>query len=566
MRRKPKQQPDTDKINALASAINTDRVNATLLLQRGISDFNSAKEFFRPDLSLLHDPFLMKDMDKAVARIITAINNKEKILVYGDYDVDGTTSVALFYSYLKSIGADAWYYIPDRYAEGYGISFKGIDYAKEHNYGLVVSLDCGIKANDKIEYANKLGVDFIICDHHLPGEHLPKAHAVLDAKRKDCGYPFKELSGCGVGFKLAQALQSKLNKPFEELIPLLDLVAVSIAADIVPVNGENRILCYYGLQELNKMKRAGIRALYQLNNLKKELTITDVVFVIAPRINAAGRIDHAMRAAELLLTDNEEEAARFAGGINQTNTNRKEIDQGMTAQAFDMININPQLIAKKTTVVYNEEWHKGVVGIVASRLIEKYYRPTIVLTKADGMLVGSARSVKNFDIHTAIESCSDLLEQFGGHRHAAGLTLKPENLELFVNRFEEEVNKTISDEDLIPEIDVDVNIHLNEISPKFFSVLKQFAPHGPENMTPVFVTDNVLDTGWARVVGTNHLKLELYQQENPTVKFHAIAFDKGDFLSFFQKKVPLSICYTVAENHYNGNTTLQLVVRDIQMN
>jgi single-stranded-DNA-specific exonuclease len=431
---------------------------------------------------------------------------------------------------------------------------------------LVVSLDCGIKANDKIEYANKLGVDFIICDHHLPGEELPKAFAVLDAKRKDCEYPFKELSGCGVGFKLAQALQSKLNKPFEELIPLLDLVAVSIAADIVPVNGENRILCYYGLKELNKMKRAGIRALYLLNNLKKELTITDIVFVIAPRINAAGRIDHAMRAAELLLTDNEEEAARFAGGINQTNTNRKEIDQGMTAQAFDMIGINPQLIAKKTTVVYNEEWHKGVVGIVASRLIEKYYRPTIVLTKTDGMLVGSARSVKNFDIHTAIESCADLLEQFGGHRHAAGLTLKPENLELFVNRFEEEVSKTILDEDLIPEIDVDVNIHLNEISPKFFSVLKQFAPHGPENMTPVFVTDNVVDTGWARVVGTNHLKLELYEHENPTVKFHAIAFDKGDFLSFFQKKIPLSICYTVAENHYNGNTTLQLVVRDIQMN
>jgi single-stranded-DNA-specific exonuclease len=566
MRRKLKQQPDTDDINALASAINTDRVNATLLLQRGIGDFNSAKEFFRPDLSLLHDPFLMKDMDKAVARIITATNNKEKILVYGDYDVDGTTSVALFYSYLKSIGADCWYYIPDRYAEGYGISFKGIDYAKENGYALIVSLDCGIKANDKIDYANKLGVDFIICDHHLPGDHLPQAFAVLDAKRKDCGYPFKELSGCGVGFKLAQALQSKLNKPFEELIPLLDLVAVSIAADIVPVNGENRILCYYGLQELNKMKRAGIRALYQLNNLKKELTITDIVFVIAPRINAAGRIDHAMRAAELLLTDNEEEAARFAGGINQTNTNRKEIDQGMTAQAFDMIDINPQLIAKKTTVVYNEEWHKGVVGIVASRLIEKYYRPTIVLTKADGMLVGSARSVKNFDIHTAIESCADLLEQFGGHRHAAGLTLKPENLEEFVHRFEEEVSKTIADEDLIPEIDVDVNIHLNEISPKFFSVLKQFAPHGPENMTPVFVTDNVLDTGWARVVGTNHLKLELCQQENPTVKFHAIAFDKGDFLSFFQKKLPLSICYTVAENHYNGNTTLQLVVRDIQIN
>ncbi|MHB8259435.1 MAG: single-stranded-DNA-specific exonuclease RecJ [Bacteroidia bacterium] len=566
MRRKLKQQPDTDKVNDLASAINIDRVNSTLLLQRDVHDFNSAKEFFRPDLSLLHNPFLMKDMDKAVSRIISAINNKENILVYGDYDVDGTTSVALFYSYLKSIGAETGFYIPDRYTEGYGISFKGIDYAKENNYSLVVSLDCGIKANDKIDYANKLGVDFIICDHHLPGEHLPKAFAVLDPKRNDCPYPFKELSGCGVGFKLAQALQSKLNKPFEELISLLDLVAVSIAADIVPVNGENRILCYYGLKELNKMKRAGIRALYQLNNLKKELTITDIVFVLAPRINAAGRIDHALRAVELLLSESEEEAVRFAGGINQTNTNRKEIDQGMTAQALEMIAISPALIAKKTTVVYNESWHKGVVGIVASRLIEKYYRPTIVLTKANGMLTGSARSVKNFDIYNAIEACADLLEQFGGHRHAAGITLKPENLESFVTRFEEEVRKTISDDDLIPEIEVDVDIHLNEISPKFFSVLKQFAPHGPGNMTPVFCTDNILDTGWARVVGTNHLKLEVYQQENPTIKFSAIAFDKADFLSFFQKKMPLSICYSIAENHYNGNTTLQLVVRDIRLN
>lgn len=565
MRRKLKQQPDTDKVNALAKAINTDRVNATLLLQRGITDFNSAKVFFRPDLNLLHDPFLMKDMDKAVARILKAINKKEKILVFGDYDVDGTTSVALFYSYLKTISADCWYYIPDRYAEGYGVSLKGIDYAKENNYTLIVSLDCGIKANDKIDYANKLGVDFIICDHHLPGDQIPKAIAILDPKRKDCLYPFKELAGCGVGFKLAQALQTTLNRPFEELVNLLDLVAISIAADIVPVNGENRILAYYGLQELNKMKRAGIRALYQLNNLKKEVTITDVVFVIAPRINAAGRIDHALRAVELLLSDDEEEAKIFAGGINQTNTNRKEIDQGMTAQALEMIETNPVLIAKKTTVVFNPSWHKGVVGIVASRLIEKYYRPTIVLTESNGMLTGSARSVKNFDIHTAIDNCSDLLTQFGGHRHAAGLSLKPENLELFVNCFEEEVGKTISDEDLIPEIDVDVNIHLNEISPKFFSVLKQFAPHGPENMTPSFVTDNVVDTGWARIVGTNHLKLELYQQENPTIKFSAIAFDKGDFLSFFQKKVPLSICYTVAENHYNGNSTLQLVVRDIQM-
>jgi single-stranded-DNA-specific exonuclease len=330
--------------------------------------------------------------------------------------------------------------------------------------------------------------------------------------------------------------------------------------------GENRILCYYGLQELNKMNRAGIRALYQLNNLKKEITISDVVFVLAPRINAAGRIDHAHRAAELLLSNDDEEAQKFAGNINQTNTNRREIDQGMTAQALDMIDNNPALVAKKTTVVFNEQWHKGVVGIVASRLIEKYYRPTIVLTKADNMLTGSARSVKNFDIHAAIENCSDLLVQFGGHRHAAGLTLKPENLALFISRFEEEVSKTISEEDLIPEIDVDVNINLNEITPKFFSVLKQFAPHGPDNMTPVFVTDNVLDAGWARVVGTNHLKLDLYQAENPTIKFAAIAFDMGDYLHFFQKKIPVSICYTVAENHYNGNATLQLVIRDIQVN
>lgn len=563
MRWKLLDQPKTDDIAKLASAINADRISTTLLLQRGIKDFNSAKEFFRPDLSLLHDPFLMKDMDKAVARVLTAIEKKEKILVYGDYDVDGTTSVALFYSYLISIGAEAGYYIPDRYGEGYGISFKGIDYAKENNYALVVSLDCGIKANEKIDYANKKGVDFIICDHHLPGEELPKAFAVLDPKRNDCQYPYKELSGCGVGFKLAQALQQTLKKPFAELTEYLDLCAISIAADIVAITGENRTLCYFGLQEVNKLKRPGIKALYQTNKLKKELTVTDLVFVIAPRINAAGRIDHAMRAAELLLSNNLEEAEKFAGGINLTNTNRKDIDQGMTAQALEMIGSDLELVNKKYTVICNETWHKGVVGIVASRLIEKYYRPTIVLTKSDGVLTGSARSVKKFDIHTAIESCSDLLEQFGGHRHAAGLTLKPENLVAFTKRFEEEVEKTITDDMLIREIDVDVAINFNEINDRLFSILQQFAPHGPGNMTPVFSTENVLDSGWARVVGTNHLKLELFQVDNPTIKFHAIAFDKGDFLPFFQKKMPLNICYSIAENHYNGKTTLQLVVRDI---
>jgi len=565
MRWKLLDQPLTDEIAKLAAAINADRISATLLLQRGIKDFNSAKDFFRPNLDLLHDPFLMKDMDKAVARILTAIEKKEKILVYGDYDVDGTTSVALFYSYLISIGAQAGYYIPDRYGEGYGISFKGIDFAKENNYALVVSLDCGIKANEKIDYANKKGVDFIICDHHLPGEHLPEAFAVLDPKRNDCVYPYKELAGCGVGFKLAQALQQKLNKPFAELTDYLDLVSISIAADIVAITGENRTLCYFGLKEVNKLKRPGIKALYQTNKLKKELTVTDLVFVIAPRINAAGRIDHAMRAAELLLSDNAEEAEKFAGGINQTNTNRKDIDQGMTAQALEMIDSDLELINKKTTVIFNETWHKGVVGIVASRLIEKYYRPTIVLTKSDGVLTGSARSVKKFDIHTAIESCSDLLEQFGGHRHAAGLTLKHENLDEFTKRFEAEVGKTITDDMLIREIDIDAAINFNEINQRFFSILQQFAPHGPGNMTPVFSTENVLDTGWAKIVGTNHLKLELFQVDNPTIKFHAIAFDKGDFLPFFQKKMPLNICYSVAENHYNGKTTLQLVVRDIQL-
>ncbi len=566
MRWKLLDQPNTDDIAKMSTAINADRISATLLLQRGIKDFNEAKDFFRPNLDLLHDPFLMKDMDKAVARVLTAIEKKEKILVYGDYDVDGTTSVALFYSYLISIGAEAGYYIPDRYGEGYGISFKGIDFAKENNYALVVSLDCGIKANEKIDYANKKGVDFIICDHHLPGEELPKAFAVLDPKRNDCLYPYKELAGCGVGFKLAQALQSTLKKPFSELTAYLDLVAISIAADIVAITGENRTLCYFGLQEVNKLKRPGIKALYQTNKLKKELTVTELVFVIAPRINAAGRIDHAMRAAELLLSNNAEEAEKFAGGINLTNTNRKDIDQGMTAQALEMIGSDLELVNKKYTVIFNETWHKGVVGIVASRLIEKYYRPTIVLTKSDGVLTGSARSVKKFDIYTAIESCSGLLEQFGGHRHAAGLTLKPENLEAFTKQFESEVEKTITEDMLIREIDIDLSINFNEINQRFFSILQQFAPHGPGNMTPVFSTENVLDSGWARVVGTNHLKLELFQVDNPTIKFHAIAFDKGDFLPFFQKKMPLNICYSVAENHYNGKTTLQLVVRDIVLN
>ncbi|MBS1647188.1 MAG: single-stranded-DNA-specific exonuclease RecJ [Bacteroidetes bacterium] len=565
MRLNVKPAPSTEAIEALSRAIHIDRLNTILLLQRGVTDFDSAKNFFRPSLQNIHDPFLMRDMDKAVDRILKAQKNKEKILVYGDYDVDGTTSVALFYSYLCSIGATAGYYIPDRYAEGYGISLAGIDYAKENNYTLIVSLDCGIKANDKILYAHEKGIDFIICDHHLPGEEIPNAVAILDPKRKDCAYPFKELSGCGVGFKLAQALHSTLKKPFEQLVQLLDYVAISIAADIVSVSGENRIFCFYGLQELNKMNKAGIKALCLLNKKNNDFTINDVVFKLAPRINAAGRIDHAMRAVELLLSKDEEEAGRFAEKINQTNSNRKDIDKSTTEHALSIMANDSRLIHKKTTVVFHETWHKGVVGIVASRLIDTYYRPTIVLTEVDGVLSGSARSVKNFDVHTAIEKCAHLLTQFGGHKHAAGLSLKAENLPSFTQLFEEVVSKSISEKDLIPEIDLDAVVNFNEITPKFFAVLKQMAPHGPDNMTPIFVSHNVLDTGWAKIVGAkNSLKLTLYQAENPNVKMSAMAYGMGDYLHFFQRKIPMSVCYTIEENTYNGVTSLQLTIRYMQ--
>ena len=552
-------------VSELQQGLNVDTIIASLLFQRNISTFEEAKSFFRPDLNELHDPFLMKDMDKAIDRIDKAIANNEKILIFGDYDVDGTTSVATVYSFFKKFYPNVGFYIPDRYKEGYGISFKGIDFAKENNFGLIIALDCGIKANDKIDYANEKGVDFIICDHHLPGDSLPKAIAVLDPKRSDCPYPYKELAGCGIGFKLIQAYSIKNNIDPEQSLEYLDLVATSIAADIVPITGENRILAHFGIEKLNSNPRPGIKALIDSNKITKALNITTLVFVIGPRINAAGRLEHGSRSVELLICESEAEANEIAKGINTTNTLRKDLDQGTTSEAHLMLENDPMTPFKKSTVLFNETWHKGVIGIVASRLIEKYYKPTIILTEADGKATGSARSVKEFDVYSAIEQCSDLLEQFGGHKFAAGLTLKKENVAAFQNKFEKIVAASITEEQQIPRVDIDIEIDLQDINDKTLRILKQFAPHGPENMTPLFVAKNVIDTGWGKVVGTNHLKLDIFQAKNPNARFAAIAYDKGDFLSFFQRKIPIDIVFKIQENDFRGAITTQLVIEEIRV-
>jgi single-stranded-DNA-specific exonuclease len=556
-------KPET--VSELQQHLNVDRIIAALLSQRNISSFEEAKSFFRPDLNAMHDPFLMKDMDKAIERIDKAIKNNEKILVFGDYDVDGTTSVATVYSFFKKLYPNVGFYIPDRYKEGYGISFKGIDFAKENNFSLIIALDCGIKAIDKVEYANGKGIDFIICDHHLPGNELPKALAVLDPKRNDCPYPYKELSGCGIGFKLLQAYSIKNDIDPKLYFEYLDLVATSIAADIVPITGENRILAYFGIEKLNTNPRPGIKALIDSNQITKALTITSLVFIVGPRINAAGRLEHGSRSVELLVSEDETEAMEIAKGINTTNTQRKDLDMGTTSEAHLMLENDPMTPHKKSTVLFSENWHKGVIGIVASRLIEKYYKPTIILTESDGKATGSARSVKDFDVYAAIEQCSDLLEQFGGHKFAAGLTLKKENVEAFKNKFESIVCGSITAEQLIPRVDIDIEIELQEINDKTLRILKQFAPHGPENMTPLFCAKGVLDSGWGKVVGTNHLKLELFQSKNPNVRFPAIAYDKGDYLSFFQRKIPADIVFKIQENEFRGAITTQLVVEEIRV-
>ena len=557
-----KSKPEKEKVQKLQNELQVDEIIATLLVQRGIETYEQARTFFRPSLTDLHNPYLMKDMDKAVSRIESAIVNNENILVFGDYDVDGTTAVALVSSYLKSYYPNVATYIPDRYDEGYGISYKGIDYADDNGISLIIALDCGIKSIDHIAYANNKNIDFIICDHHRPGTILPDAIAVLDPKRDDCSYPYDELCGCGIGFKLIQALAQNRDQTIDDLILYLDLVATAIAADIVPMTGENRILAKFGLEVINANPRPGIKALTQ-NVKKKELTITDVVFIIAPRINAAGRIKHGNEAVALLTEFNLEQAEIFASEINQHNLDRRDFDKQITIEALSQIEDNNEK-EKFTTVVYNENWHKGVIGIVASRLTETYYRPTIVFTKSGDKLAASARSVKDFDVYNALEACAQHLEQFGGHMYAAGMTLKEENYLAFKEAFENEVQKTIPPELLIPEIAVDAELNLSDITDKLIRILNQFEPYGPLNMTPIFLTKNLNDSGYAKTLGQNEDHLKLFVKQNGSEGFGAIGFGLGHKLDSVKNQKSFEALYCIDENEFNGNVSVQLRIKDLK--
>lgn len=552
----------------LAEELGVGLILAQLLVQRGINTFDEAKKFFRPDLHDLHDPFLIKDMDKAIERLNQALSQKEKILVYGDYDVDGTTAVALVYTFLSRCTNAIDFYIPDRYNEGYGISFKAIDFAHDNGFALVIALDCGIKAVDKVKYANTLGIDFIICDHHNPDSELPPAVAVLDSKRADCPYPYKHLSGCGVGFKLMQAFAQNNGIDFAQLRPLFDLVAVSIASDIVPITGENRVLAYYGLKQLNENPSAGLRGIINVCKLSgKELTISDIVFKIGPRINASGRMHSGNEAVELLISHDPDFVSERSSVINDYNDERRDIDKRTTDEAKSLLAAMDGSDSRHSIVIYNAEWSKGIVGIVASRLCEEFYKPTIVLTKANGFVSGSARSVPGFDLYSAIESCHDLLENFGGHLYAAGLTMKEENLEAFTQRFENFVAKNITQKQLAPQIDIDAEVKFSDLTPKFFRILKQFNPFGPGNMKPIFCTRRVFDyEGNSRPVGKGqeHLKMELVDASCENV-MNGIAFRMSDFNEQLKALNPLDICYTIEENTFNGNISTQLLIRDIKL-
>ncbi len=557
-----KPKPSEEKVKLLAEALNVEEFVATLLVQRGIETFEQARQFFRPTLNDLHNPYLMKDMDKAVERIELAIENGENILVFGDYDVDGTTAVSLVSSYLKTYYPNVATYIPDRYDEGYGISFKGIDFADDNGFSLIIALDCGIKSIDHIAYANARNIDFIICDHHRPGEFLPEAVAVLDPKREDCTYPYDELCGCGIGFKLIQALGENRNQTIEDLTSYLDLVATAIAADIVPMTGENRVLAYFGLQVINSDPRPGFKALiYQIK--KKTLDITDVVFIIAPRINAAGRIKHGNHAVELLTEFDFEQAQQFASEIEAYNSERKDLDKQITKEALSQIIENNEE-KRFTSVVFQEDWHKGVIGIVASRLIETYYRPTLVFTKSGDKYAASARSVKGFDVYNALEACSEHLEQFGGHMYAAGMTLLEENYLAFKNAFEKVVEETIHPDMLIPEISIDAEINLSDITPKLTRILKQFEPFGPQNMTPVFLTKNVKDTGYAQKLGADEEHLKLFVRQNNSEGMAAIGFGLGNKMELTANKKSFEAVYCIDENEWNGKTSIQLRLKDIK--
>jgi len=558
-----RENTNAEATSNLAAALNIDPVLSKLLVQRGIDNYDDARYFFRPDHRHLHDPFLMKDMEKAIDRIEKAIRANEKVLIYGDYDVDGTTAVSVVYGFFQKYHRRLEYYIPDRYKEGYGISTQGIDYAAEHGFTLIIALDCGIKSVEKIAYANELGVDFIICDHHTPGDEIPDAVAVLDPKRADCEYPFKELSGCGIGFKLIQAFAEKNNIPFEEVSCYFDLAAISIACDIVHITGENRVLAYYGLQKLNSNPCIGVKTLMEVAGRSTNYTISDIVFLLGPRINAAGRIDDAKHAVELLIACNEGNAKLKGELINIKNTERKGHDLSITDEALSMIDNDTILIGRKSTVVFNENWHKGVIGIVASRLTEKYYRPTVVLTRSNGHVAGSARSVLGYDLYEALCGCSDLLTQFGGHKYAAGLTMPPENVEAFIDRFEEVVSASITAEQLIQQILIDAELELMQIESKFFRVLNQFAPFGPENMSPVFLTKNVYVSGNASLVGANHIKMSVMQPGSSA--FDCIAFNHGEYLHQLVKDKPFDICYSIEENIWREKRSIQLNIRGIRI-
>ena len=550
----------------LQKELGIDVVLASVLARLNINDFQSAKNFFRPSLTQLLDPFQMKDMDKAIARIQQALKHQERILIYGDYDVDGTTAVALVYTFFQKIHHPIDYYIPDRYKEGYGISKQGIDWAHSNGYSLIIALDCGIKANDKVDYATSLGIDFIICDHHRPGSELPAAIAVLDPKRNDCNYPFKELSGCCIGYKLIQAYCQQTGLPESQIEEYLDLVAVSIASDLVSVVGENRILAHFGLKRLNENPRPGFKALKDLAKVKTDLSFSDLGYKIGPRINAAGRLESGRSAVELLITANSTSAQLSGQSIDGTNTLRRDLDTHITEEALAMIRDNPDYSNRRSTVIYNKNWHKGVVGIVASRLMDTYYRPTIVLTEGNGLATGSARSVKDFDVYEAIEACGDLLEQFGGHKYAAGLTLKVDNIPAFSQKFESIVSSTISDSSLIPEIEIDACIPLKAITSKFVKILKQMEPFGTDNPAPIFYTENVTDTGQVCIMGSNHLRMNLIDASRSDKPIQAIAFGMANHFEAIYNKRSFSICYYIEENNWNDTSTIQLRIKDIQFN
>ncbi len=564
MRWNIKEKPTEEKIKQLSAELVIGNTIASLLLQRGVTNFEQAKNFFRPDLNNLHDPYLMKDMEKAVFRVEKAIANNENILIFGDYDVDGTTAVSLVYAYLKKRHNNVATYIPDRYLEGYGISYQGIDYADDNNCTLIIALDCGIKSVNHVEYALQKNIDFIICDHHLPGNILPNAVAILNPKQQDCNYPYKELCGCGVGFKLIQALGKNIGETMQDLMPYLDLVVTAIAADIVPITGENRILAYHGLKVINSNPRNGIKAFLHQSK-KKTFDISDIVFTIAPRINAAGRVKHGIHAVNLLTELNFEEALHFASEIEEYNSERKELDKQITSEALLQIEENKETSAC-TTVVFNENWHKGVIGIVASRLIETYYRPTIVFTKSGDFYAASARSVKGFDLYKTLESCSEHLEQFGGHKYAAGMTIKPENYLNFKKHFEKIVQKTMPSHLSKPVVEVDAVINFNDISPKFIRILNQMEPFGPENMTPVFKSENVIDTGYAKGIGQEEEHLKLFLKQNNSQGIAAIGFGLGEKLNTIKKKTKFQIAYSISENEWNGKIITQLQLKDIQVN